>query len=568
MENYKNSDEYDERKDFEIEKIKEDNNKIIKTYFNELDLKWSQNDFLSIKNIDEIYADIIITLIEQKKFEDYEYTSKIMEDLEIENIELTKVMLDKIIDFFETNENIINEYLISEKKNLFNIKYINFYYLLLKYVFKNPIFVFQIKFLLKSRNIILELIKYNSKEFSLNFERLDNISKERLENILKLIINFNFYKENYLNLQYNDGISMNHINYNSTSINSNKKNNDNNRNKIYENQENPKSSYIDNEKEKNQNSSKIQDLNLLDSISTPLSQISKEQQSISYINNLNSLKSDINNSSIIKIKNKSNIAKNENIQQDFIYSPIFFSENSIDIIKEKQKNDNKDYSFLKFYKVIYNIGKKNSISKKQKILPNDTIDDIKEIGKIIICYGTMDKFLKFNEDYNNFEEKEVRDWINNIFGIKSDNTFDIIICTKKKIFLYHLDKENLIKKKDSKVKIEGNLLFLIEIKNNEFYCCSEYETKYLTNFFSAINDNTTILNNKNVFFKSGIKIYDFLLIFKSNKIATIGKDKLFFYNILSRKEIKNKINEEYSFVYSSNGIMVLPKYEENQYKTK
>ena len=454
MENYKNSDEYDERKDFEIEKIKEDNNKIIKTYFNELDLKWSQNDFLSIKNIDEIYADIIITLIEQKKFEDYEYTSKIMEDLEIENIELTKVMLDKIIDFFETNENIINEYLISEKKNLFNIKYINFYYLLLKYVFKNPIFVFQIKFLLKSRNIILELIKYNSKEFSLNFERLDNISKERLENILKLIINFNFYKENYLNLQYNNGISMNHINYNSTSINSNKKNNDNNRNKIYENQENLKSSYIDNEKEKNQNSSKIQDLNLLDSISTPLSQISKEQQSISYINNLNSLKSDINNSSIIKIKNKSNIAKNENIQQDFIYSPIFFSENSIDIIKEKQKNDNKDYSFLKFYKVIYNIGKENSISKKQKILPNDTIDDIKEIGKIIICYGTMDKFLKFNEDYNNFEEKEVRNWINNIFGIKSDNTFDIIICTKKKIFLYHLDKENLIKKKIVKLRLK------------------------------------------------------------------------------------------------------------------
>ena len=74
---------------------------------------------------------------------------------------------------------------------------------------------------------------------------------------------------------------------------------------------------------------------------------------------------------------------------------------------------------------------------------------------------------------------------------------------------------------------------------------------------------------KNCFFKGGIKLFDFLYIFKSNRIAHKGKDKLLFYNFSGKKEIKNNVKEKYSFIFSSNGITVLPKENtKNEYKNK
>jgi len=58
--------------------------------------------------------------------------------------------------------------------------------------------------------------------------------------------------------------------------------------------------------------------------------------------------------------------------------------------------------------------------------------------------------------------------------------------------------------------------------------------------------------------KSAIKINERIIVFKSNKINSKGKDKLFFYNIFTENKIKAKIEEEYSFVYSPNGLTIMP----------
>ena len=62
----------------------------------------------------------------------------------------------------------------------------------------------------------------------------------------------------------------------------------------------------------------------------------------------------------------------------------------------------------------------------------------------------------------------------------------------------------------------------------------------------------------NLFIKGIIKINEYLLLFKSNKIASKGKDELLFYNIVLNKEIDNNIKNEYSFLFSPNGLIIFP----------
>ena len=79
-------------------------NQIIKNNinnFNEFDLNLNEDNFIN-DNIDKVYIDIIIDLIKNKKFEENEY---ILKELEIEKINMTKNMIDKI----KNNENLFNE---------------------------------------------------------------------------------------------------------------------------------------------------------------------------------------------------------------------------------------------------------------------------------------------------------------------------------------------------------------------------------------------------------------------------------------------------------------------------
>ena len=92
-------------------------------------------DLLNYKSfkIDNIYAEVIISLIKNKKLENYEYSKNIMEQLDIENIELTKEMFISLKKEFDENlgEEYIKCYNIT---NNFNENHINFYYTLLSIV--------------------------------------------------------------------------------------------------------------------------------------------------------------------------------------------------------------------------------------------------------------------------------------------------------------------------------------------------------------------------------------------------------------------------------------------------
>ena len=70
-----------------------------------------------------------------------------------------------------------------------------------------------------------------------------------------------------------------------------------------------------------------------------------------------------------------------------------------------------------------------------------------------------------------------------------------------------------------------------------------------------MNKTKSIIIYNNYTIKAAIKIDNFALL-KSNKICSMGNDNIFIYNLVSHKRVYNEL-DEYSFVYSQNGLTIL-----------
>ena len=116
-------------------------------------LNYTIDDVLN-KNIDKIYLDIIIFLIKTNKFSDFDYAYEIIDDLDLKSIALTKEMYEGISQALDENNDYLKNYEIENLKDLIEDK-INFYYILIKFIFKNVAYIYCIPFLKKNfMNII------------------------------------------------------------------------------------------------------------------------------------------------------------------------------------------------------------------------------------------------------------------------------------------------------------------------------------------------------------------------------------------------------------------------------
>ena len=97
-------------------------------------------------NIDNIYANIIISLIRNKKLENLKYSKNIFDQLDLENRELSHEIFLQIKNEFDDNseKEYINCYKIVNFENFINKANINFYYILFKYIFKVPLYIYNI----------------------------------------------------------------------------------------------------------------------------------------------------------------------------------------------------------------------------------------------------------------------------------------------------------------------------------------------------------------------------------------------------------------------------------------
>ena len=204
IDNYKGCMNYNEDKDDKIlQMIEEDNKIIIKDNihaFTDLNINWTSDSFINKKNkdyieIQQIYIEIIISLINNNFNDEHIVKKEIIDQIEIEGIDLTKTMLDELSK--ELNNN--NNYNINSFDDLFNDQNILFFYELFKYILKKPLYVFQIEFLEKTRKKIIKIIKKDINQFLESFHKKSENMKEKIKFILKFFDEPNFYLKKYIN---------------------------------------------------------------------------------------------------------------------------------------------------------------------------------------------------------------------------------------------------------------------------------------------------------------------------------------------------------------------------------
>ena len=199
IDNYKSIEEfYDKDNEEQLKKIYEKTNNIINNFFNEneLNLELKKNKIKN-KNIDVIYSEILISLIKNEKIQDYEYTVDILNQMDLISINITEKILHDLLYTFNENKDFIKKYLITKFNDLLDINKINFNFIILKYIFKNPIYIYNIPFLFHIRKIILEELRLDSdKLYIININ--NNEVRKRLEYIIKFVCDSNYYFNKYL----------------------------------------------------------------------------------------------------------------------------------------------------------------------------------------------------------------------------------------------------------------------------------------------------------------------------------------------------------------------------------
>jgi hypothetical protein len=141
------------------------------------------------QNIDYIYMEIIISLLKSNNFDKYKFCENIINELELESINITETIFKGLSKELDNKNNIYwNKYKIEELDDLRREKIINFYYILLKYILKNPFYIYNINFLDINRRNLLNLLKQN----------LFKIKKLSEEKKIEYIINYMANSEYYL----------------------------------------------------------------------------------------------------------------------------------------------------------------------------------------------------------------------------------------------------------------------------------------------------------------------------------------------------------------------------------
>ena len=212
-------DYYFEQKDDEkIKKYEDMKNKckqIINVNINYLkeDIADLNIDNLLSDDIENIYTEIIKSLIINGKLNDSDKTIKLLDDLEIKHIRLNKKFYDNLSKILiEKN---LNKYKISDIDDISDENKMNFYRILFEYILKSSDYIFYNSFLLETRKKIIEII--NDKPNQFYSMAKNNKNKEALS----YLIEFEYYKEKAKSLRVNittdNGDDISSIKYESIS---------------------------------------------------------------------------------------------------------------------------------------------------------------------------------------------------------------------------------------------------------------------------------------------------------------------------------------------------------------
>ena len=532
--NYKQTDNYDEEEEQEDLNIKEnDNNNIVDKNINALNkigLEIDKKTFIS-KNIDEIYSEIIKSLIISKKFDDYNYICNIVNELDLENINITKIIFDKISKTLDNKSN-SEYYMISNIDELIDEKKINFYYILFKYILKSSIYIYQNDFLYHVKKNILKIVKNDKLYNSLNNIKDINF-KERIQYTINIFTDSKYYSEKYLNNKNNSELSL----LSDTNLSSNNLlQTSNNIISSFKNDSISKgtSSHINEENQKSNIPYQI--LNK----SSFIFEIN-EKREIKFILN-DEIKIDDKVIAFDDLKNLKLPENDEKLQKSFEKFLNFFSDFK-KLYINKVEHNNKLKIFFEFniekeneYDKLYNITLNYSLDfQEKKIIDKYTTNNVLNLDKDLLSKndGFIHLLKKINEltKYNNKDKKKKKK------ESKSGQTYPVSDSSKyNNIIFPNIEINPILKKeiensfnKDNKYKILELIQIIGEHKKNAEIII---ETK---------NHNLITMDSNN-------ELYLYIL---DNKYYKKKNDKLLTYTVKKKEEIIKEVPMKILNIYKN-----------------
>ena len=505
---------YDDSYEKDLSQINDENIKI-RDSFNfkkELNIELNKKQIKS-NNVEELYLNLIISLIENEKLNDYEFATNIFEQLELKTINITKRMYNKLKETFDYKNNFIQKYMISKFEDLLDEKKINFYYIILNYIFKKSFYIYNIPLLLDTQKTLIKIVKSDSAKLLELLETKNDKFKSRLKYNIKFICDFEYY-----NIEYFHG-----------TIGTLKELNDCNKESYIETKDfyfDESFDYFKLDQIQNKTNSSIK-AEITDSLKNKNNFENENEKSILEIQNLNIEKS-----------------KTKNIVNDIINVDI-------SIIH---------YSFLEFEDLI---GRHKPSAEFIKSLDET----------YFISGGGNTKLSFYDENCKKIKNIELYENISYISELKTclgynkkKKDISILACLEKELSLITIQKEDFDDYKIVKYNISYiTPYFFFELRrNNLFIICGKNGIYYFYDLFS----NVVSIKENRIYDKSyrgGIYLNNYKLAFISNKVVNNGEDKLIIYNLKSNTFMK-KI-DGYSFRISSNGLSIIPR-EETQSNTK
>ena len=188
---YKDMDFYSSEDDLQLNSIEQSNIMIIKDNNNILDVLG--NSFKKKEKIDLIYIKLFIYFAKNRKFNNYDYIYKIIKELDYESINITQNMFEELKKELDINNNYAKYYNIRAVEDLNDIEKVNFYYILFKYILKTSFYIYYIPFLLNLKKNFIHMIKNDLNNLIILLNLKDNIIREKIEYLLKMIPDSEFY---------------------------------------------------------------------------------------------------------------------------------------------------------------------------------------------------------------------------------------------------------------------------------------------------------------------------------------------------------------------------------------
>ena len=506
IDNYKGLENYEEKEEEEeLKKIENYNINNIKNNLNELNKKIEMDleldeKILKRNKIDKIYINILKILIEKHKIDDYEFTIKIIKELDLENIYLTKTMFNELKIIL--NKDNIRKYKISEKEDLLDNNKINFYFILFKYILKNPIYIYYIPFLLETKNKIIKLIKHNSIEYL--FNNINDKIKNKLDEIFKFIVDSNYYIKKDLNISTH--------NYNELNIKN-------------------KNSHI--------NDSEMLSRTSIASHST--------NQTIS-VNQQNQNVDDDNYFKILQFEKTIDI--NEKTEQKYSVKYIREMSNGLFFIGGQKDTINiydKDFHFKKTLKF--------PVITKIKENQNKNNDDKKNQYEIV---KNPQNIIETSQSISNNNNRSIEVLDCSRQGLMLYN----IIITNNRSLDRSGQKQFEIPCTGCYEKIKNNKIEYVVVGEKGIYHFEDFPSTLKIENKEKLDDYNKDKRN----YKGSIKINENIIALTSNSILPRGEDIIVFYDMNNQKIIKSYKKDYYSFISGVNGLIIMDLEKENKKK--